>query len=1014
MKKIFLTLLFLTLIVSAFAQSNIIWVTINQTQKLSEIERMFDVNEAKKALPASKNENLQNVYEINVNNDYDALMKYLNNNDGFSNPVLIEDFELLFEPNDYNNNFSNNYALDLINAKDAWNITKGSPGVKLGILDSNFDTVHEELSGTFSFISPYVSGTNYNHGTAVASVSAGNTNNGVGKSSIGYKSNMIFYGMSYNHILQASYAGARVVNLSWASGCSYNAYYQSVIDEVVENGTVVVAAAGNGGTCGGASNYVYPAAFDKVIAVSSIGPNDNHERTIGDPSTTHQHNDSVDLVAPGYDVAIAIANDNYTTGNGSSFAAPYVTGTIGLMLSINPCLTTEEVAYILKQTAVSVDAQNSDYIGELGAGRLDAHAAVQMAENMIPIDYTTIVSDETCSDGVPSISINLNSGDTSNYSLQWFDGSNDWTRTDLSSGNYSFTISSPSGCSIYRTVELDIQGPAFDYPNSIYISDENTVLQDLNQDGKINVRGTIVIEEGVDYSIDNKTIHFSSNSDLPSGQGFPSSGIVVKAGASLEVNNSILDVVSDCSGTWGGIELWGNANSTSNITVDNSTIKNASIGVSNIAKAKYNANEDMYGSGLTIKKSVFENNKIGINVIETLGKKNTHNIIENTFNNTANITNQVHINLDGVELTHISKNYFNGNENIVEDKRGTGINALNSNINNTSNKPNIQSATFDNSFTDLYQGINSLNNSKNDFTLKVKNDLFVNVSRGLTLNGNHSGHISFNEFHIPSGSSNDIAFGISIIDENKLEVNSNYFSSEVGGDFNYGLISNQSTGGNGEIKLNTVEGKFKSGFEFQGENNYNEVACNTFNISGTYDLHVIANNNGDLGTLNMTEELKLNRFSDSNEVVLNVKNHYQNQTLWYKDAIDFLPYEVCGSTTTEAMNIELDWEQYCLNDTTEVIDEVNKDELLDIDNQENNNDSFKIYPNPSNGKFQISTASAKNIDNVYFTTIDGKVIESFEWNENMQFDMSNLSAGTYIVALTSKDGSSEMNRVVIQ
>jgi len=155
-----------------------------------------------------------------------------------------------------------------------------------------------------------------------------------------------------------------------------------VIDEVYANGTILVAAAGNGGTCGGSSNLVYPAAHNHVIAVSSIGPLDNHERTIGDPATTHQHNSSVDICAPGYDVALTVASGNYITGNGSSFAAPYVSGTIGLMLSLKPCLTFEEVVEILTQSAVNIDAQNPSYIGMLGAGRLNANAALALTKKI--------------------------------------------------------------------------------------------------------------------------------------------------------------------------------------------------------------------------------------------------------------------------------------------------------------------------------------------------------------------------------------------------------------------------------------------------------------------------------------------------------------------------------------------------------------------------------------------------------------------------------------------------------
>ena len=77
-------------------------------------------------------------------------------------------------------------------------------------------------------------------------------------------------------------------------------------------------------------------------------------------------------------MAITVASGNYSTGNGTSFSAPYVSGTIGLMLSLKPCLTFEDVVEILTQSAVNIDAQNPSYIGMLGAGRLNANAALAL------------------------------------------------------------------------------------------------------------------------------------------------------------------------------------------------------------------------------------------------------------------------------------------------------------------------------------------------------------------------------------------------------------------------------------------------------------------------------------------------------------------------------------------------------------------------------------------------------------------------------------------------------------
>jgi len=188
--------------------------------------------------------------------------------------------------------------------------------------------------------------------------------------------------MNYNEVLAASYAGARVINVSWASSCSFNPYVQNALTEVYNNGTFIVAAAGNGGTCDGADNLAYPAAYEHVFAVTSVGMLDNIEKTIGDPSTRHQTNSSVDICAPGFDVPLTPSPGVYVTGNGTSFAAPYVTGTVALMLAANPDITNAEIDSILRITAVNIDAINPDYVGKIGAGRLNAANAVAMAFKM--------------------------------------------------------------------------------------------------------------------------------------------------------------------------------------------------------------------------------------------------------------------------------------------------------------------------------------------------------------------------------------------------------------------------------------------------------------------------------------------------------------------------------------------------------------------------------------------------------------------------------------------------------
>ena len=393
----------------------------------------------------SRNPELQNVVQFTCDCTVENLYADLVNKSKSVRAVEIAPvYEGLVDPNDYSAVFTTDYALDLINARGAWDVTTGSSDVIIGVSDQNFDVSHEELAGKVLFYDATNTATK-THGTAVAINAAGNTNNGLGKSSIGYNSSLKLYRMNYNDALAASYAGARVLNLSWTSGCSYNSYAQDAINEIWKNQTFIVASAGNGTTCGGASNLVYPAAYNHVFAVTSIGPNDNHERTPGNPATTHQHNSSVDICAPGYDVAISAGSGWYLTNSGTSFAAPYVSGTVALMVAANSCLTNEQIESLLRETAVNIDALNPSYAGQLGAGRLNAALVVERAMGMAHVVIESDLDTLGCTRNSARIDIlNGENDPTTNYTYQWSNGETTSSIINLEDGTYSVIVT--AGC----------------------------------------------------------------------------------------------------------------------------------------------------------------------------------------------------------------------------------------------------------------------------------------------------------------------------------------------------------------------------------------------------------------------------------------------------------------------------------------------------------------------------------------------------------------------------------------
>jgi subtilisin family serine protease len=414
-------------------------------ETLNSILTKNKVNSVDYVFSNSRNPELRKVVQFTCNCIAENLYADLVNKSKSVRGVEIAPvYETLAMPNDYTTAFPNDYALNLIGAPAAWDVSTGDPSVIIGISDQNFEVTHEELAGKVLFYDATNTATK-THGTAVAINAAGNTNNGVGKSSIGYNSSLKLYRMNYNDALAASYAGARVLNLSWTSGCTFNSYAQDAIDEIWNNRTFIVASAGNGTTCGGPTNLVYPAAYNHVFAVTSIGPNDNHERTPGNASTTHQHNSSVDICAPGYDVAISAGPGWYLTNNGTSFAAPYVTGTVALMVAANPCISNEEIESALRETAVNIDALNPSYAGQLGAGRLNAGLAVERAYNLGHVEIQAAVDTLGCTRNSARIDIlNSENNPNVNYVYQWSNGETTSSIINLEDGIYTVIVT--AGC----------------------------------------------------------------------------------------------------------------------------------------------------------------------------------------------------------------------------------------------------------------------------------------------------------------------------------------------------------------------------------------------------------------------------------------------------------------------------------------------------------------------------------------------------------------------------------------
>lgn len=110
----------------------------------------------------------------------------------------------------------------------------------------------------------------------------------------------------------------------------------------------------------------------------------------------------LDVVAPGSSILSTTPNNQTASWDGTSMATPHVAGVAALILSVNPCLTAQQVRDIIEQTAQKVGGYsytttsgrpNGIWNNEMGYGLVDAHAAVLMAQSMGSATLDLMVKD---------------------------------------------------------------------------------------------------------------------------------------------------------------------------------------------------------------------------------------------------------------------------------------------------------------------------------------------------------------------------------------------------------------------------------------------------------------------------------------------------------------------------------------------------------------------------------------------------------------------------------------------
>ena len=275
---------------------------------------------------------------------------------------------------------SKDWYFDAINAKQAWDITTGDTSVVIAIVDNGFDLNQIELKkrivypfNIFLHNKQIYGNATISHGTHVAGIALANNDNGYGTSGIAPKCSFMPVQIGgdgeyftntdvIDGVLYSIKNGADVINLSLGKILSkrlsslqpplleaiinsYSKDEEYFWDELFqyadkENVTIVLAA-GNQNLLIGLDPMQ---RSNDVIIVTAVNEN------LRKASFSNYGKMSL-ISAPGVNIYNCIPDGKFDFYDGTSMAAPMVTGAVALMKSLNPKLSNREIIKILKETA---------------------------------------------------------------------------------------------------------------------------------------------------------------------------------------------------------------------------------------------------------------------------------------------------------------------------------------------------------------------------------------------------------------------------------------------------------------------------------------------------------------------------------------------------------------------------------------------------------------------------------------------------------------------------------------
>lgn len=390
-----------------------------------------------------------------------------------------------------------------IDAPEAWGATIGSAETVVAVIDTGVDISHQDLRDNVWTNPDEIAGNNkdddYNgyvddingwdflnddntvydsaaddaHGTHVAGTIAAKGNNGSGVTGVNWQAKILPIkflgpngGTSSDAIKALDYAvsnGVKISNNSWG-GFSFSVAMLDALRRAEAAGHVFVASAGNKGANTDVNPH-YPSGYDlpNVISVAATDSSDSLATFSSNNGSSNYGATSVDLAAPGDHILSTVPGNTYAYYEGTSMAAPHVTGVAALLRAQNPNRDHIDIKTVM---LASVDKKENLAGKVTSGGRLNAARALglDVTPNSAPVitDARPAASSKI-RDRTPTISATVRDAETDLVSSDmrvYLDGrrvtgfsySSATDRLVYTSGRLSFDRH------VLKVVALDVQG----------------------------------------------------------------------------------------------------------------------------------------------------------------------------------------------------------------------------------------------------------------------------------------------------------------------------------------------------------------------------------------------------------------------------------------------------------------------------------------------------------------------------------------------------------------------------